>query len=371
MSMPINPQLCRLAAVSFACTCLHLFSAPPAVLAAAKPSASSGPKSCDAAFYEKLRSPVSKGDDSIRVDCNIELGAKEALNRKLVFAGEAASGTTLDCGGATIGSKAVNPSPGSPTIAIRSIKKGKGTEQTWSVPRGITIRNCRIIGSLRLIGLGATGEAEEVRKSSLNRDHTEFAQASAPSNIVLSDLTFVTEGAIPLYLGPGVTKTTVANSTFLGSTNKTAVYLDAESAENVIDRNVFKLETKYREVIAVDGSAKNRISNNIFENPVNGGIWVYRNCGEGGTIRHQKPQYNEIIANRFVYKSTLARPAIWLNHRDIGKLTCKIDPKYPFGSSLDYRDFAKHNLVKDNRFEGPWSLRIINFDDTNRIVGNR
>lgn len=327
---------------------------------------------CGPEVYERLRAPAGGMPQMVRVACDLDLDPSDVIARKIVFAGEKSSGATLDCHGATIGTAAMKSGPLSPTIAIRSLPKGRGDTRLWSAPSDITIRNCTIVGSLRLIGLGPNGEAEAVRRSSLSRDHTRNAQSSAPSSIVLDRLQFHATGGIPLYFGPGVTRTTLTNSSFLGTTEKTAIYLDAESARNNISRNTFAMKSVGRELIAVDGSARNVIANNTFKHAENGGIYVYRNCGEGGTIRHQKPQYNEIIGNRFIYQESLtARPAIWLNQRDLGKIFCSTNAKYPFGSSLDSSDQAKHNIVRNNRFEGPWSLRIVNFDDTNRIVGNK
>lgn len=318
-------------------------------------------KACDAAFYDKLRSPPKDKDDRINVTCDLQLKPEDVITRKLVFSGEAASGVTLDCRGATLGDKKVKYTTNSPTVLVRSQKRGD--EGGWSVPRDISIRNCKIIGNVRLTGLGPNGEAEEVRKSSLNRNHTANAQKNAPSGISLDKLTIDGLGGIPLYFGPGVTSSALRNSTIRGKSSKTAIYLDAESAGNVIADNRFQVKVG-REMVAVDGSARNIISGNTFENPLKGGVFVYRNCGEGGTIRHQEPRSNQIINNHFAYKSSIvAYPAIWLNHRDVGKWYCKTNPKYPFGSSLDPRDRAIDNVVSGNRFEGAFSPMVV---DTQR-----
>jgi len=324
-------------------------------------------KACDAKFYAELRSKPEDGKERLRVNCDITLDREDVITRKLVFAGERASGLTLDCRGGTIGAQSMRTTTNAPSIQIRSVK-GKDDKAPWSVPRDITIRNCKVIGNIRLVGLGPNGEAEEVRKSSLHRNHTQNAQANAPSGITLSKVEIVAKNGIPLYFGPGVTNSTVRDSVFKGSSKKTAIYLDAESAGNAIIGNTFRIKAG-RELIAVDGSARNTISGNLFDKPDKGAVYVYRNCGEGGTIRHQKPQGNKITDNRFVYDG-LARPAIWLNQRNVGKVYCRIDPRYPFGSSIDFRDFANDNLVKGNRFEGPWSPRIVNFDKTNTVTDN-
>jgi hypothetical protein len=129
------------------------------------------------------------------------------------------------------------------------------------------------------------------------------AQAAAPSNVLLSNLTIEGVQRVPLYLSPGVTRVTIENSKFIGNTVSTVIYLDAESAYNTIRNNTFNVEGsstfRVREVIAVDGSAHNQITDNTFEKAVGGGVYLYRNCGEGGTVRHQSPQYNVIEDNNF------------------------------------------------------------------------
>ena len=47
------------------------------------------------------------------------------------------------------------------------------TPQGWEVPEGITIRNGRLRGSIRIFGLGVNGEAPRVRQSSHQDGHTE------------------------------------------------------------------------------------------------------------------------------------------------------------------------------------------------------
>ncbi|MBP1851406.1 right-handed parallel beta-helix repeat-containing protein [Rhizobium halophytocola] len=323
---------------------------------------------CSASTLTALRSAPSAGSDSVRIDCDLTLSASDVIVRRLIFAGAQASGVTLDCKGATIGTRQTKTSYSDPTIAIRSLRDDK--TGAWSVPRDITIRNCNIRGNIRLIGLGPNGQAKYVRLSSFNRDHTQNAQANAPSGITLRNLTITGTGGIPLYFAPGVTKSSITGSRFVGKSNQTAIYLDAESAGNTISNNRFSLKAG-REMIAVDGSADNQIVANTFDDPVDGGVYVYRNCGEGGTIRHQPPQYNVISDNRFDYKKGLARPAIWLNMRDAaGKLLCTRDEQHPFGSSLDPSDQAKYNVVQGNRFKGLWTPAIINFDGTNDVRGN-
>lgn len=124
-------------------------------------------------------------------------------------------------------------------------------------------------------------------------------------------------------------------------------------------------------MIAIDGSTRNKIVRNVFNNPVNGGILIYRNCGEGGVIRHQKPNFNVISENDFVYKKEkIRRPAVWLNSRRGKQRYCFFDPRYPFGSSENPLDFANDNTISLNRIIGAGLDLIRSNDGINEIYGN-
>ncbi len=324
-------------------------------------------KACSAKILTAMRAPATRESSSIELRCDLTLDAADVITRQILISGEMASGAVLDCKGGTLDGSRGTPNFGKPTILIRSVPDRNGG---WSVPKAVHIRNCVIKGAIRIQGLGTNGQAKAVKQSSLTPAHTVRAQASAPARVTLDRLTFRADGRIPLYLGPGVTGLTLGGSTFTGTSNGTAVYLDAESAGNTLSANTFAVKTKSREQIAIDGSARNVITGNIFENPINGGIFLYRNCGEGGTIRHQTPQHNRISGNIFRYESSGAKPAIWLNSRNGWSWYCFVDPARPFGSSLSPLDFAQFNTVTGNRLEGGDASLIRNSDENNVIEGN-
>jgi parallel beta-helix repeat protein len=248
-------------------------------------------------------------------------------------------------------------------LVIRS----KETERGWEMPVRITIRNGRIRGSIRIYGLGVNGEAPKVRESSHREGHTARAQAAAPRAILLEDLKIEADHRIPLYLGPGVTGVTVRNCTFTGWSVSTAVYLDAESGGNRIEGCTFDVRSG-REVMAVDGSATNTIIGNRFLQVRYGGIYLYRNCGEGGTVRHQTPQGNVIENNFFNVKDLRSGSyGVWLGSRQGRRSYCEEDAGYPFGSSIDNRDFADHNILRGNIFQ-PDSDRAIRDDGADSRV---
>lgn len=274
------------------------------------------------------------------------------------FIGSDVSGTVIDGNGEWF-------NDGRPTeLIIRSDR----TENGWNRPTDITIRNLRLRGSIRIFGMGRNGEAEDVRASSLRKGHTARAQAAAPTRIVIENVEIYAEQRIPLHLAPGVTEVRVENCKLMGRSSSTGIYLDAESARNVIRGNRFSLRAS-REMIAVDSSAENIIEGNHFEQPASGGVYLYRNCGEGGTVRHQTPQRNRIIDNMFGPGRTKPRSyGIWLGSRNGRRAYCHLDAGYNFGSSADDRDFANDNVVQGNRFSPNEKRRIRNDGEGNRIL---
>jgi parallel beta-helix repeat protein len=239
--------------------------------------------------------------------------------------------------------------------------KGKVTE-LQILADNVTIKRCKINGSIRTIGLGHNGEAPGVKASSTTLGHTARAQAAAPKGTVLYTVTITGYGRIPLYLGPGTTKLTIYDSTIKGRSDSVALYLDAESGINIIRNNTFDITSASREIIAVDGSANNQLLTNTLKQASNGGIYLYRNCGEGGTVRHQSPQNNFIVGNTI---DNTGGYGIWLGSRNGGRLYCRDDAGLPFGSSKDDGDFADNNTVRDNTFTG--SAHTIKNDGNNKI----
>lgn len=340
-----------------------------AALGGATTSASAAP--CRPEVVAEVLAPVSETQRWVNVTCDLKLSRNDVVTKQLFFIGRASSGVKVDCGGATIGgvSKVPRVTAG---IVVRS--QGETPEQMASDrPESITIANCRLQGTIRVTGVGINGEDKKVTASSHSAGHTQRMQAAAPTGITFSNMTITGTGPIPIYLAPGVTRVTLRDSRINGRTAGPVIYLDAESGHNQIVGNRFDIETAKRELIAVDGSADNRIADNRFSGLSNGGVYVYRNCGEGGTVRHQQPQRNVIEGNEFYYDRYFGlSPAIWLGSRMGARNYCNLDKGFPFGSSADDRDFANGNAVLSNRFvKRPPDLMIRDMGAENRIDGNR
>jgi len=305
---------------------------------------------CSAEELSALTAAPDAADTPFRLICRASLNGRPILRRVLIEGGEA-SGAGIDCGGAGIGRPGARTTTRTPTVAIWSRRlDGAGPAQgpAWSRPTDVFLRNCTIHGAIRIWGMGVGGRIDDLRASSRTPGHTAAAQAAGPSHVTLTNLTFAATGSIPLYVGPGVTAVTVEGGRFNGRSDSTAIYLDAESAGNTLRNLTFDVRTP-REIIAVDGSARNTITGNRFALGGQGGIFLYRNCGEDAVIRHQTPSDNVITDNVFTGASMLRPRTVVVGAREGGRRYCGDDRGWPFGSSLDDGDHATGNTVARNR----------------------
>lgn len=306
----------------------------------------------------------NKPGETIKLNCSAKLTSKDVITKTVVFEGKSGSNITLDCNGAKIvGTESTD------IVKISSKVLNKDT-LSFERPENITIKNCHIQGSMRIIGMGVNGEAALVNASSrLDNKHTARAQAAAPTNIILSNMTFEGKKRIPLYLSPGVTKVTVQDSVFKGNTSGTALYMDAESGYNKIIRNNFDTFRESREMIAVDASANNIISGNQFHQAKHGVIYLYRNCGEGKTVRIQTPSNNQIVGNWFPTAASDKR--LIINSRSGDRNYCNDDSGLSYGSSTNNLDNGVENIVAGNYFKGKKVGIVQNENNKNYIFGNK
>lgn len=342
----------------------------PVAIAAGWSSGPAAARACESAVLAAVREPAEDGDLAVRLACDLVLDSLDVITKRLEFVGEDASGATLDCNGATLDGSRGQPNGGRDMIVVRSEPPAE-SGGAWSVPSGIMVRGCRVLGSVRVIGLGSNGQAEEVVRSSATPNHTAAAQEAAPREIVFERMEIVGGGRIPFYVAPGATRVTLRDSVVTGRSSSAGLYLDAESGWNVIEDNSIGVDTGGREQIAIDGSAHNRITGNRFTHLQDGGIYVYRNCGEGGGARHQWPTGNRIAGNRFIYGEADAGPAVWLGSRGGWSWWCFLDAGNPYGSGADNGYHAVGNAVVDNVFVGRDPAQaILEREAGNEIAGN-
>jgi hypothetical protein len=345
---------------------------------------------CSAAQKALALEAATKEKNDIKLNCSLILNKSDVLSKGIIFEGESSSKAILDCRGALIdGSK-----PNSPVIQIY-VRSKKLPSGDWSVPSNISIRNCHVKGRIQISGMSGSGEGELLKVSSrLDDKHTERAQAAAPHHITIENVEIESLGRVLLYFSPGVTHSVVKNSKFKGKLDSTAIYLDTESGKNLIQNNDFDVYSNTREILAIDGSAENVVTGNYFSGLNNGGIFIYRNCGEGGTIRHQLPNRNKIINNIFYYnkmsddpsffketwkdvwnffaevdKAKGPPPAIWVASRNGNRPYCDLDKGFPWGSSVDNNDHVKNTIILDNQIYKLRPTIMIRMSDKPFIVG--
>lgn len=321
--------------------------------------------SCTAEQLAEILAPATAAAPAVEMRCSATLPANSRISKRLLFSGAAASHLTLNCNGSTI-------APANAGTVDAVLIRSQQQQGQWQRPQHISLNHCRIEGSLRIQGMAANGEGAALRASSQQPGHTERAQAAAPTDIKLNRLTIIGQGRVPLYLAPGVTQVTLSGSRVGGYSRSVALYLDAESARNHFEGNTIDSATG-RELIAIDGSADNTFRRNRFSSLNKGGLYFYRNCGEGGTVRHQAPTGNTVSDNTFFYRKYRGPlPAVWLGARNGNRSYCQADAGYGFGSSSDNADFADRNTITDNRIYRLSPQKMLrDHGRDNRISGNQ
>ena len=307
---------------------------------------------------ELTSKPPAKSFD---LSCNLRLEPVDTVFTRIILMGTQASGVTLDCNGATLDGGVGKLNDGKDMIEVRSVLSNR----EWRRPEDVTIRNCNIVGSMRIIGMGPNGEDEAVRDlSRKDAKHVQRLRAAAPTRITLDNLTITSTSRTSIDLSPGVTNVTLVNSERGAMSIRTALYLDAETAYNTIKHNYFHVKilddpyvvNRLGPQISVDTSSHNKIIGNRFSALEGGGFHLTRNCGEGKTVRHGSPSHNQIINNVFFYnRDDGDNPAVflgahgqWRRHLPIiGH--CGDDGGKPWGSSVSDEHDVTHNVVMQNQ----------------------
>ncbi len=316
---------------------------------------------CPEATLRELVKPAEAPNSHVDIDCNVYLEPNVTITRRMRIYGDDVHDITIDLNHSTLNGAPGTYNNGRDMVEVQS--KQDGTYDAagfpnYRRPRNVTIENGVVRGSVRFWGMVQAASGDLYHDSSATPDHVSRIQHDAPTNIVLDNMEIIGYSRIPLYFGPGVTNSKLINSSITGSSGNASIYLGAETSGNLIKNNVIDTETNAPQ-INVDSSAHNKIIDNVFAELENGGIFLYRNCGEKGIARHQTPSYNQIINNQFIYvdypsiDDLIVRPAVYLGSRDgdspgLGNY-CDLDSDIQYGSGVDDLDHATYNVVMQNQ----------------------
>jgi hypothetical protein len=345
---------------------------------------------CDDSKYREVRARATGPGDSVVIDCDLTLNRGDRIEKRLIFEGSRSSCVRVTCNRATLDGSPGTPNNGYPMIEIKPTPLNGATLVGPAPPENISITGCNILGTVMITSAMRGLSAADRPGKSREPDYVTWVRQTSPKIILLDDLVitgvrdescYSTPG-VPLYVGAGVTYVTLKNSELNGCTRRAVIYLDAESAHNTLRDNKIHVSTpcpednccegdercvtgerncvncSHREQLSLDGSSFNTIIGNHFDVLDHGGIYLYRNCGEGGTVRHMTPSYNTIVNNVFEYRAgdPTTKPAIWVGSRNGDSFCCwcRCDDDFPCGSGLSNYDHATHNVIAQNRILRRW-----------------
>ncbi len=270
---------------------------------------------------------------------------------------------TLDCRGARI-------EPGKRQYGILI-----GGRQT-GISR-VAVRNCHILGGGNGIFVGLT-EPDGDKTARLDR---EALYRLTPRDITLDKVWVEDSRGVGIYVDDYVTRLRILGSRVTDA-GSPGIYLEHSTREieirdSLISGNGFgsfplpRLGEARREGLAIDSSAHNRVEGNRFEGNAAGGIFLYKNCQEHihtklySVPRWQWSEHNVIRGNTFRDEKV----GVWIasrQSRDLSTWDCGDKPYY---ADSHFPDYARHNLVTENRFESV-AVGVRVEDDDNRVTGN-
>ena len=264
------------------------------------------------------------------------------------------SNVTLDCRGATLQGTVKDK------IGLFIDSRGEGT-------RNILVKNCRFLDFATTgVLIGWRGQNKE------DDSDREIMFSKAPSNITLENVEIRRSGRVGLYVDAYVRKVTLSNS-IVEESGGVGVYLEHSSQQTTLKNNRIARNGNGktpREGVAIDSSAMNEIRNNVISNNSRGGIFLYKNCGEGrskGTQnRWQHSNQNVIAQNKFFSEDV----GVWIASRQSQNLKAwdcsdqSMDDRNEY-----YRDFADENVVELNSFCRT-AVAVKVEGDSNKIVNN-
>ncbi|WP_203423104.1 right-handed parallel beta-helix repeat-containing protein [Sinorhizobium sp. BG8] len=284
------------------------------------------------------------------------------LDKRCVYEGGieiGASNVVLNCNGAKIDARSARNG-----IRVR----GKNI-------RDVKIQSCNVDGAFRQgILVDAPLTDKEITALPMPRRYE-----ISPRGVEITNTTVSRSGSVGIYVDSYAQDTILSHVRILQA-GGAGVYLEHSSVRTTIENSLISRSGHgdalgrhkrgmRREAIAIDSSAYNRIRDNVIEDSLAGGIFLYKNCQE----HHQKPDsvprwqhssFNEIVGNEFRNEKV----GVWIASRQTKNMKTWECGDPPLAEGY-YRDYAENNEIKGNRFiGGRVGVRID--DSLTRIVDN-
>jgi len=309
----------------------------------------------------------------------VTVTANAHLDRRCTYTGGFeinASHVVFDCRGAVI------DGTGQPGVGIE-VSTPADVDLTDVTIRGCTVRG--FLNSIRVTRVGfrslTAGHEYDHHLSSVFIDHSRVSGSHG----------------VGIFVDGYVTRTTVRRS-FIHDAGSAGIYLEEGSADNVIEGNSlrhngftengpagqlftfsghqFRFWGTGREGLAIDGSRRNQIRRNRFEDNAAGSIFLYTNCGE---FVHRRPERwferrygaDDNVIEQNSFRGGLN--GVWVGAR-MGENTSPMDCSEPAYVDQPVNrvvlDRAAANTIRHNRFsEVTYGVRVE--DDRTKVVGNR
>lgn len=312
---------------------------------------------CVHAQSDPINTPVQKIGcwiDELYVKGNLEVDESCLAHKRVVFN---ESNSRLNCNGATLDMQFQL----SEAIVIDS--KGNTLEN-------IVIENCIIKNTRRksiFIGWSGSDRAKEEIKP--NRDEI---YKSTPRKVSIINTKIETSRSSAIYIDDYVSNVLI-DTVDISNTDAMAIYLEHSSTKTTIRNSSITNagKSEKREAISIDSSSENVIENNQIKDSPNGGIFMYRNCGE--RYYQDKTQViRKMSASKNIIRSNVidgSRYGVWIasrqsrNQENVG---CGIGY---FAENKYAVDDAKYNTVEGNKFNNA-EIGVLLEDSFNKVLNN-
>ena len=307
---------------------------------------------------------------TVYLDCDPILTASDTIYKRIIIEGVSGSNVNLNCNGA----KLLNFANWDTFLWVQSRKYFSGGGTRYEKVSNVVVKNCNITGTIGIRGYNGVAKTD-----SKSASFVQTVQSHSPSNVTFDNINLYNSSSrVSFYVMRGVSGVSLKNSNLEGQSSAPAIYLGAESTNTTIEGNAIYLQGNQndREQLAIDASDYNTIKGNTFKGLHRGGVYLYRNCGEDGIIRHTTPSHNQITNNTFYYLNyTGDNLGVHIGSRNGQQNYCSADNGSSLGSSGSNLDHATFNSVSNNKVynRNPNSIaKVTNsaINHSNAISGN-